>query len=172
MPIASSDIEYRLSGGASNTDPDAALGGAMSTVGGGLITTAVLNNLFDDVTGDEGSSGDVEYRCIYIRNNHGSLTLSSAKLWIQTDSASSDSVVDLALGGEGNGGTAETIANESTAPSGEVFSHPSNKAAGLDLGDLATTEFYPVWVRRTITASASAANNDGPTLRVEGDTPA
>lgn len=31
------DLEWRLSGGASNVDPDAALGGAMSTVAGGLL---------------------------------------------------------------------------------------------------------------------------------------
>lgn len=172
MPIVSGDIEYRLSGGASNTDPDAALGGAMSTVAGGLITTAVLNNLFDDVTGDEASAGDTEYRCIYIRNNHGTLTLSSAKLWIQTVSPSTDSVVALALGGEGLNGTAETVADEITAPVGETFSSPTSKATGLYLGSLAAGDYYPVWVRRTISAAASAYSNDGPTLRVEGDTPA
>lgn len=172
MPILASEIEYRLSGGASNIDPNAALGGAMSTVGGGLITTAVLNNLFDDVSGDESAAGDIEYRCIYVRNNNGSLTLSAAKLWIQTVSPSSDSVFAIALGGEGNGGTAETVADESTAPSGESFSSPTDKASGLDLGALAAGEFYPVWICRTITAGASAVNSDGPTLRTEGDTPA
>lgn len=172
MPIVASELELRLSGGASNTDPDASLGGAMSTVGGGLITTAVLNNLFDDVSGDESAAGDVEYRCVYVRNNNGSLTLSAAKLWIQTVSPSTDSVFAIALGGEGNGGTAETVADESTAPSGETFSSPTDKASGLDLGNLAASEFYPVWIRRTISSSASAFNNDGPTLRIEGDTPA
>lgn len=37
MTISAADLVYRLSGGASNTDPNAALGGAMSTVGGGRI---------------------------------------------------------------------------------------------------------------------------------------
>jgi hypothetical protein len=37
MPINVADIELRLSGGASNTSPTAALGGAMSTVAGGRI---------------------------------------------------------------------------------------------------------------------------------------
>ncbi len=172
MPIIASDIQYRLSGGAANTDPDASLGGAMSTVGGGLITTAVLNNLFDDVTGAEGDTGDTEYRCIYIKNNHGSLTLSNTVIWIATETPSSDSLVDLALGGAGLNGTAETVVDESTAPSGETFSHPTSKGGGLSLASLASGEFFPVWIRRVISASASAVNNDGPTLRVEGDTPA
>lgn len=171
MPILASEIEFRLSGGASNTDPNAALGGAMSTVGGGLITSAVLNNLWDDVSGAESSAGDIEYRCIYIRNANGSLTLSNAVIWIQVE-AGANNTIDLALAGEGKNGTAETVADESTAPVGETFSHPTTKGAGLSLGNLAATEYYPVWVRRTIGAGASAAASEGATLRVEGDTPA
>ena len=172
MPISSSDIEYRLSGGAANTDPNASLGGAMSTAGGGLITTSVLNNLWDDVTGDESASGDTEYRCIYIRNNDGTRTLSSTKIWIQSVSTSPDTTFAIALGGEGNGGTAETVADESTAPSGETFTSPTDKASGLDLGDLAAADFYPVWIRRVVSSAASAFDNDTYTLRVEGDSPA
>lgn len=172
MPIVAADIEYRLSGGASNTDPDAALGGAMSTVGGGLITTAVLNNLFDDVSGAEASAGDTEYRCIYIKNDHGSLTLQGAVIWIQTETPSADSLVNIALGGEGLNGTAEIIADESTAPVGESFTHPTTKGAGLALGDMAFGDFFPVWVERVISGGAAAADNDGPTLRVEGETAA
>lgn len=172
MPIESTDIEYRLSGGAANTDPAAALGGAMSTAGGGLITSAALNNLFDDVSGDEGAAGSIEYRCIYILNAHATLTLSNTKLWIQAVSPSPDSVVALALAGEGLNGTAEAVADEGTPPDGETFSSPANKAAGLNLGDLDAGEYYPVWVRRVISESASAYNSDGATLRVEGDTPA
>lgn len=172
MPILPAEIEYRLSGGASNTDANAALGGAMSTVPGGLIVDAVLNNLFDDVTGDESAVGDVEYRCIYIRNTNGTLTLSSAKMWISTVTPSPDTTIAIALAGEGLNGTAETIADESTAPVGETFTSPTDKASGLDLGSLAPNDFYPVWVRRTVQAGASAFNNDGPTLQVQGDTPA
>ena len=47
---------WRLSGGAANTNPLASLGGIMST------STAAGSNIFDDVTGDEGAAGDVEYR--------------------------------------------------------------------------------------------------------------
>ncbi len=172
MPIVSGDIEYRLSGGASNTDPDAALGGAMSTVGGGLITSAVLNNLWDDVSGAEASAGDIEYRCIYILNSHGSLSLQDPSIWIQTITPSTFSEVDLALAGEGLGGTAEVIANESTAPVGETFTHPITKGGGLLPGTMTFGNFHALWIRRTITAAAPAFSNDGPTLRIEGETAA
>jgi hypothetical protein len=165
MPIVSSDIKYYLSGGVGNTDPDASLGG-------GISTTEASTDLFDDVTSAESSAGDTEYRCIYVKNTHGTLTLESAVIWIETNTPSSDTTVAIALGGEGLNGTAETVGNENTAPSGESFSSPATKGAGLSLGNITAGSYYPVWIRRTITSGAAAYSNDGFTLRVEGDTAA
>ncbi len=162
MPIASSDIQYRLSGGAANSNPAASLGGAKSS-------TAAGATIFDDVSAAESAAGDTEYRCIYVHNNHGSLTLQNAVIWIQTNTPSGDTTVAIALGGEGLNGTAETVANENTAPAGESFSSPASKGAGLSLGNIPAGQHYPVWVRRTVNAGAAAAA-DSFTLRVEGDT--
>ena len=156
MPIVSGDIEYRLSGGAANTDSDLALGGAMSTVGGGVITTAVLHNLFDPVSGAEGDVGDTEYRGIYIQNSHGSVTLSNISIWIQTVSPSTDSVCAIALADEAKNTTIETIADESTAPSGPTFAELVSKGTGLDPGDLDFGDYRGLWIRRIISASATA----------------
>ena len=60
MAIAASDLEFYLSGGGSNSNPNAALGGVISS---SAITNASDNNLFDDVTGDEADSGETHYRC-------------------------------------------------------------------------------------------------------------
>jgi hypothetical protein len=164
MPIVSGDIEYRLSGGAANSDPAASLGGAKSSVEAGT-------NLFDDVTGQESFDGDVEYRCIYVHNAHGTLTLQNAVIWIQTNTPSPGTIVAIALGGEGLNGTAETVGNENTAPTGESFTSPSSKGTGLSLGNIPAGQHYPVWIRRTVSAGA-AAYADSFTIRVEGDTAA
>lgn len=58
MPIADSNILLRISGDAAETDPNNALGGAMYTVAGGIITTDVLNNLMDDISAAEPSTCD------------------------------------------------------------------------------------------------------------------
>lgn len=163
MAITSSDIHYRMSGGASNSDPAAALGGAKSS------TSFTTNAIFDDVSSAEAAAGDAEYRCFYVHNAHATLTLQGAKIWIQAQTSSGDTDVALALGGEGLNGTAETVANEGTAPSGESFSQPTSFAGGLSLGDIAPGEHYPVWIRRTVNSSAAAAT-DTWTVRVQGDT--
>lgn len=167
MPIVEGDIEYRLSGGAANSDVNASLGGAKSSV---ELVDATLHNLFDLVSGDEGDAGDIEYRCIYVHNGHGSLSLQNAVVWIETNTPSGDTAFAIALGGEGLNGTAETVVNENTAPSGESFTAPSSKVTGLSLGTIPFGQHYPIWFRRTVTAGAAAYASDGATIRVEGDT--
>jgi hypothetical protein len=172
MPIVANDIQYRLSGGGSNTDPAASLGGAVSTVGGGLIATDTLNNVWDNVSGAESSAGDIEYRAIFIKNNHGSLTLTGAKVWISAGTTSGDDEVDIALATEGIADTIETIADESTAPSGPSFSHPTSFGTGLSLGNLANGQSHGIWIRRTVNSTAAAANANPYTLSVQGETAA
>lgn len=162
MPIVASDIKYKLSGGAANADPLLALGGAISSVDAAAT-------IFDDVSSAEATAGDIEYRCVYVKNTHATLTALGTKIWIQTQTPSGDTDVAIALGGEGLNGTAETVANENTAPVGETFSAPSSFAGGLTIGDLAPAAYYPVWVRRTINAAA-AVFADSFTLRVQCDT--
>lgn len=169
MAITATDIQFRLSGGAANSDVNASLGGAKSST---QITTATLHNLFDQVSGDESAAGDIEYRCIYIHNAHATLSLQNAFVWISTNTPSTDTVVAIALAGEGINGTAETVANENTAPVGESFSSPANKAAGLSLGTIPAGQHYAIWIRRTVTAGATAFNTDSVILTVEGDTAA
>lgn len=172
MPIVASDIKFVVSGGASNVDPNAALGGAISTQAGGIITTDVINNVWDDVSGAESSAGDIEYRAVFIKNTHGTLTYTAAKVWISSNTTSADDTVDIALADEGINNTIETIANESTAPVGPSFSAPTSFATGLSLGNLAAGQAYGIWIRRTVTAGAQAANANPYTLSVQGETAA
>lgn len=163
MAIASSDIKYRLSGGASNTDPADSLGGAESSTDAG-------SGIFDNVSSAEAAVGDTEYRCVYVKNNHGSLTLQGAKIWIQTNTPSADTAVEIGLGSTAVGtGNEQTVADEQTAPSGVTFSSAANEGAALSIGDIPNGSHKAVWIKRTVTAAAAAAN-DAFTLRVKGDT--
>lgn len=162
MAIVSTDIKYKLSGGASNSDPNLSLGGTKSSAD-------VPSGIFDDVSSAEASAGSVEYRCIYVHNNHGTLSLLGAKLWIQTNTPSGDTDIAVGLGTSGLNGAETAVANETSAPAGVSFSTPSALASGLGLGDLPSGQHFAVWVRRTVTTGA-AATSDSFTLRVQGDT--
>lgn len=171
MPIVAGDIEYRLSGGAANTSPAASLGGAMSTAGGGIITSGAANNLWDDVSSAEASAGDIEYRGFYVKNNHGSITWENVVVWIDGLTSSADTEFDIALADEAVNVAMETIANESTAPSGPSFTRPTSKGTGLSIGNIPPGQYKGIWIRRTVNALAAAANDSG-SIRCEGDTAA
>ena len=167
MAIIATDIKFFHSGGSGNTDPDVDLGGAKSTT---AVTDDTLNNIFDKVTGDESDSGDTEYRGIYFENDHATITLETARVWIETQTPSGDDAIAIALAGEGIDGTMETIADEDTAPSGESFTAPANKASGLLSSDMAAQEYHGLWIRRVVDASAAAYDTNSFVLQVEGDT--
>lgn len=173
MPIASTDIKEFLSGGASNTSPAAALGGARSTVGGGEITDNTTHNLWDVVSSQESNDGDTEYRCIYVVNTHTTLTLQNAKVWISSNTPSSSTEIQIGLGSSAINGVEQTIANENTAPAGGVtFSLAATEGAALSIGNIPNLQHKAIWIRRVVTAAAAAANDDAYTLTYAGDTAA
>jgi hypothetical protein len=167
VPIAASDIERRLSGGATNADPNASLGGAMSVA---LIPDATLHNIFDVVTGAESAAGSVDYRCFYFRNAHATLTLQAARVWIAQNTPSPGTDIAIGLDPAGVGGTPAAIANENVPPNSVAFTQPSSFAAGLVVGDVPAGAAFPVWVRRTVSAGAAAYTSDSFVIQVQGDT--
>lgn len=179
MAITATDILFKLSkntgpgNSSAQADPNDSIGGFMSST---QITDATLHNLFDVVTGDENAASDVEYRCFFIHNNHGSLTWESVKVWLFSETAGGASAA-IAIDGTGvvsatsASAQAERVANESTAPSGETFSSPTTKGAGLSVGNIGAGQTVAIWVRRTA-ANTAAVDTDGVIVRAEGDTAA
>lgn len=169
MAIVSGNIDFHLSGGTSNTDPDLSIGGAISTT---QITNASTHNLFDIVSSAESSAGDTEYRCFYVKNAHGTLTLQNAVIYISADASGADTDIAIAIAGEGVNGTAETPADEDTAPVGETFSTPTSFGTALSIGDIPAGQHQAIWVRRIVNTDTAAATGLGATFTVTGDTAA
>ncbi len=180
MPIAATDILLKLStkaGTAGNQGTSTAAGSL-----GKYISTTVwdqgtlLNNLFDDVTGDENAALDVEYRCVFVHNAHATLTLQNAVCWVSDQiAAGADAAISVdttaASALAATGAQAKEVANEDTAPATQTFTAPTTKATGLALGSLTAGQVKAIWIRRTA-ANSAALNDDGFTLSVAGDTAA
>lgn len=171
MTVALSDMKFLLSGGASNTDKDLSLGGIVSSTE--VIFSPSLNNLFDKVTAAEAAAGDIEYRCVYLQNDHATDDIDTVTVWINSNTPSTSTTVAIGLdpAGTGNGnspGQATTIVNENTAPSGVTFSTPTTEGAGLVIGYLDGQEMAAIWIRWTVTAGAAPSALDAVTLSVKG----
>ena len=92
MPIISTDIKYRVSGGSSNTLQAASIGGAISS------TTDASSAIFDDVTSGKAAAGDTEFRCLYVKKTHATLTALGVRLWVLANTPSPDTDVSIGLG--------------------------------------------------------------------------
>src|SRR5690606_23496098 len=114
------------------------------------------------------------YRCVYVKNEHATSTLSSAKIFVSTQTPSTDTVVAVALdpAGVGDGsssGVAELIPDELTAPVNATFSPPNNTyETALVIGNLDPGECRAIWVRRTVSVGAAARPSDNFILTVTG----
>jgi hypothetical protein len=179
MAIANTDITMYLSiltgaaGNSAGSTPAGSLGKYTSTT---ALSGTALNNLFDDVSGAENEASDVEYRCVFVRNSHGSLTLQGAMVYIYSEVAGGTSIaisVDTTAASAIGASAAQAleVADESTAPTGLSFSSPVTLGTALSLGNIAAGSCKAVWIRRTA-ANTAAVANDGGVLRVSGGTAA
>lgn len=195
MAIVAGDLKKYLTGASSNggtqTDPNAALGNYRSAT---EITDNTDNNLFDDVSGAEAAAGDTEYRCFCIQNTHASLELQTAKVYLSDSNVGAGNTVSFAVETPATAnltnGNAQTVANESTAPTVNTSNHngtgsgisdwstATTYAGGVPVvqgahdANLGVSEIVFVWVKRVIGAGASAAAAVDFGIRIEGDTAA
>ena len=167
MPIVANDLQFRLSGGAANADPNASLGGAISNT---AMTDAALHNLFDQVASGESSAGDVEYRCIYLRNAHATLALQNAKAYLSADASNPNVTIAFALGTSVISGTEQTVADEDTPPAGVTWEEAAGEANAQAIGNMPAGSHKAVWIRRTVTAGAAADDLDSSVIVLKGDT--
>jgi osmotically-inducible protein OsmY len=176
MPILGSDIILRLTTSAGAAGDTNAQPNANASLGKYTSTTKVpFGTLFDDVTASENAAGTVNYRAIDVLNNHATLVLRGALVYLGYIS----STANVALAVDNVGPVAKTasvqgssIANETTTPAGVgAFSTPTDATTGLALGDLSPGQIRRVWIRRTA-AGATATVDDSFTIYVVGDSDA
>lgn len=181
MAITATDIRYRGSTTAGAAGNSTAYGGAGTSLGKYITnadyTDASLNNIFDDVTGDQNAASQVDYQCVFVYNAHATLAWTSPVVWISSEVAGGTSVAiwpDSTAASALGSATAQAlqIASKTTAPAASSFSAPTTKGTGLSMGSsLAAGNVKAFWVRRTA-ANTAAVDSDGATFRVEGDTAA
>ena len=140
-----------LSGGAANTSPNGSLGGERSST---VVTSDILQNIFDNITRNEALLGRTEFRCIYVYNSSGTETSVTVEL------TGHPTLTNIAIGldpvGKGNGttnGVATIITSESIVPTGVKFFgvESDGSYAGklvLPIGVLKAGESVAVWLKR------------------------
>lgn len=154
------------SDGAAQTTAAGCLGGFRSAT---QLTDATDGNLFDDVSGAEASAGLTEYRCLCVKNSHGSLAAQASAFYISATGAADD-VISFAVEAPTTSdttGSAQTIASTTTAPTVNAgncsnWSTATTRATGVGVNQgshdnkMDAGEIMFVWIRRVVAAGAAS----------------
>ncbi len=134
-------------------------GGARSN---NIVPNSVLGGAWDSIAIGEAATGEVEYRCFYLYNNHDILTAQGLKLWIKSNLQRGQ--IQIAMGSAGVNGT-ETgpLSAEETAP-GLTFTAAPDIDSALDIPDLGPSEHIAIWEKRTMDPNTQAFGNDNVVL--------
>jgi hypothetical protein len=183
MAIAPTDIIFRLTvkaGAAGDSTAQAAPTNPTTGSLGGFTSTTVMaagaNGLFDDISGTENAASTVDYRAFDVLNNHATITLNNAVVYLSAEVAGGASIAiavdNIGPVAKASAAQGANIATELAAPTGVgAFSSPTTAATGLALGNIAPGQIRRVWVKRSA-ANTTALDADGVTFAVTGDTSA
>lgn len=174
--LTSTDIVFYYTATGSTVANTLSLG---STINANTIPDNTANNIFDDVTGDESTSGRVEYRCIACKDTHASADMLNAKVYISgyVRAAANYDVISFALQ-KPTGGTnpVQTIASETAAPTASLFTVATGSTVSwtaegapsstLTYGTVTAGQWMGIWIMRSVPASAVAYSNRAVTITV------
>jgi hypothetical protein len=175
MPIVAGDIAFKYSiktGSAGNTTASA---GATSL--GKYISTSTFDTApFADVPAADNTASTPDYECYFLLNNHATLTLKAAGVYISSEvaggtaiSIATDNVAASAKGS--SSAQADQISTRLNAPTAvSAFSSPTTAATALSLGDIPAGSCRAFWAKRT--PANTAATADGVTFGFTGETDA
>jgi hypothetical protein len=163
-----------LTGSAGNSTAGTAAGSLGKYLSTSAWAGGALNDLFDDITGDENAASEAEYRCIFVHNSNTSNIYENVVIWISAEvggganvAIGPDTTAASAIGSAS--AQAVQVADENSAPGGITFTSPTTKATGIVMGNIGIGQCKAFWIRRTATNSA-ALSADGVTFSIAGDT--
>lgn len=163
----SATLQLRLTGGAANSDPDASLGGIMSS---SQVSGTALNNIFDDVEPGEAETGETEYRMLDIYNA-GDETATGVEAYIDPQTSSDDTSLEIGEDDTNNPHAAaadlETLANEEAAPESPAITFGTHgSGAKLALPDIPAGQACRIALKRIVSAAADNTSNDQASVKV------
>lgn len=176
MAVQAADIQFYLTGGSGNSNPNASLGGNRSNtqIGSGL------NNLFDNITGTNHAAGNVDtgdaadYRVFAVRlktplTDASSSTLDNAVLKVSASSLGDNAIQAYVAATVNHDITAGSDENDPPTDGGAI-SFSSIPGGGLSLPtSISPGDDTHIALKRTVSAGSSAQTNSI-TLQIVGDT--
>lgn len=177
MPIVEADLKLRLSVRTGSAGNSTAQGDGALSWGKYLSTSAAptsVNALFPALSAADNAAATLhQYLCLFLLNDHATLTWRSPKLWL-TDPAGGALVaiaVDSTAASIKTSAAAQAleVTAITNAPTALTFTAPTSYATGLSLGDIPAGYCRAFWVRRSANNSGGVTG-ESPTFSWQGGT--
>ncbi len=124
-----------------------------------VVVSNQMDKVFATVSAVMSLTGSTEYRCLYVKNIHPTLSAVGVVLYIAEQTTGPDSIfigIDPAGVGDGSTtGVAVVTANGTTAPAGVVFSEPLSIATGIAAGTLTAGQSFAFWEKRVVSPGST-----------------
>jgi hypothetical protein len=163
-PLAANHIELRYSGGASNDDGTASLGGVM-----GGVYSGALGALFQTIPGSVAAAGGFLYRVIYVRNQHPTDTLADIKAFIEQQYAHPGLELAVGVPSQGVDTNVPALASQTTAPAGVPFVTTTDPDAGAAYGSLGPGQRRGLYLRLGVAAGTARISQAAGVFAVDGE---
>ncbi len=165
MVFSENDIVFYRSGITGDN-----LGGPMSNT---TVSPKALHNVFNLVSGVERTSGKTKFRCIYAKNKNLTDTAINPRLYIPKDTVSSTTTLfvgydtNAGIGDGTSSGISSPIPNETTAPTGVLFTNAQDPSKGIALGyDIPAGKVVAIWLKLVIFLNTAVAKVDGAEIKM------
>jgi len=133
-----------------------------------ITLTSVVENLFDSVGSGEAQAGVTEYRSVMVKNDSPA-GMNSMIVWIDVNTPFADDHVEIGIEAP-TANAIQSVANETTAPTGVTFFLADGESNGISIGNLASGDLYGVWLKRVVTATNQRYANNSFTFAFRADT--
>ena len=119
----------------------------------GSVTSLAHSGVLHDVAASIAVGASTDYTLLALVNDHASLTLSSAVVYLAVGANG----VALAIAKASNGVVGKHDPLESAAASSLTYSSPTTVGAAISLGSIGPGQAVGVWLRRTASGATVAA---------------
>ena len=140
---------------------------------GGALTTEIpeesLHNIFDPVSGKEAKLGNIDYRCVYVKNKSTTASLYNAKMYIMAQPVNASESIRIGKGSSPLNSTEQRITDDNTKPLNVNFYDAASLDNAIELGDIPNGSYKSVWIERTVLANAPVSENSKFFLVITGD---
>ena len=128
----------------------------IKSLGGAMVSTEIISDnihsIWDRITNEELSGnvvGEYEVRCVYARNfSPTNETIKDCWVYIQQNTVSPFSDIDIGLGTAPTGNDEQLVADENTLPTNIFWTTAEGEENALFIGAIPTNEGKSIWIRR------------------------